>query len=141
MTIIDKIEKSFQTASSIEFHPSRDLEKEPSVIILVFDKERAGADTYNLLLDNYGNKELVIVISPSKSTLDISFVSKKTADTINLKNLRYDKNQLESFLAIQPKNECFVFAIGFNSNGKLVLTATREPFSPLLIYKYEITVK
>lgn len=138
MTVIDKIEKSLGGATAIQFFPTPDYNKEPPVIVLTFDKPHSGADGYNLLLDNYKDKNASLVIFNSGNTLDISIVAKDTADAINIKNLNFDSNQLADFLTKEPKDRRFVFAIGFISGGLLNLTATRDPFSPVLLDKYEI---
>jgi hypothetical protein len=138
MTIIDKIEKSLGGATAIQFFPTPDYNKEPPVIVLTFDKPHDGADGYNLLLDGYKDKNASLVIFNSGNRLDISIVAKDTADAINIKNLKFDSNQLADFLTKEPKDRRFVFAIGFVSGGQLALTATREPFSPVLLDKYEI---
>jgi hypothetical protein len=139
MTIIDKIEKSLGSATAIQFFPTPNYEKEPPVIVLTFDKPHDGAVGYNLLLDNYKDKNASLVIfKNANGKVDISIVAKDTADAINIKNLKFDSNQLADFLTKEPKDRRFVFAIGFVSGGQLALTATREPFSPVLLDKYEI---
>ena len=138
MKIIDKIEKSLGTATAIQFFPTPDYNKEPPVIVLTFDKPYDGADGYNLLLDNYKDKNASLVIFKNANKVDISIVAKDTADTINIKNLNFDNNQLADFLTKEPKDRRFVFAIGFISGRQLSLTATRQPFSPVLLDKYEI---
>jgi len=138
MTVIDKIEKSFGAATSIQFFPTPDYNKEPPVIVLTFDKPNDGADGYNLLLDNYKDKNASLVVFKNVNKIDISIVAKDTADAINIKLLNFDSNQLANFLTKEPKDRRFVFAIGFVSGGQLNLTATREPFSPVLLDKYEI---
>lgn len=138
MNVIDKIEKSLGVATAIQFFPTPDYNKEPPVIVLTFDKPHDGADGYNLLLDDYKDKNASLVIFNSGNRLDISIVAKDTADAINIKNLKFDSNQLADFLTKEPKDRRFVFAIGFVSGGQLALTATREPFSPVLLDKYEI---
>ena len=62
MTVIDKIEKSLGAATSIQFFPTPDYNKEPPVIVLTFDKQNDGADGYNLLLDNYKDKNASLVV-------------------------------------------------------------------------------
>jgi hypothetical protein len=62
MTVIDKIEKSLGGATAIQFFPTPDYNKEPPVIVLTFDKPHGGADGYNLLLDNYKDKNASLVI-------------------------------------------------------------------------------
>jgi hypothetical protein len=138
MTIIDKIEKSLGTANSIQFLPTPNYDIEPPVIVLTFDKPHDGANGYNLLLDNYKDKTASLVIFQNANKVDISIVAKDTADAVNIKNLNFDKNQLDNFLTKEPKDRRFVFAIGFVSGGQLNLTATRQPFSPVLLDKYEI---
>ncbi len=138
MTVIDKIEKSLGTATAIQFFPTPNYDREPPVIVLTFDKPHDGADGYNLLLDNYKDKNSSLVIFQKTNKVDISIVAKDTADAINIKALNFDKNQLTEFLTKEPKDRRFVFAIGFVSGGQLNLTATRDPFSPVLLDKYEI---
>lgn len=138
MAIIDEIEKLLETATSIQFFSTPDYNKEPPVIVLTFDKPYDGADGYNLLLDNYKDKNASLVIFKNKNKINISIVSKDTADAINIKNLNYDSNQIADFLSKEPKDRRFVFAIGFVSGGQLNLTATRESFSPVLLDRYEI---
>ena len=138
MTVIDKIEKSLGGATAIQFFPTPDYNKEPPVIMLTFDKPHSGADGYNLLLDNYKDKNASLVIFNSGNTLDITIVAKDTADAINIKNLNFESNQLANFLTKEPKDRRFAFAIGIISGGQLNLTATRDPFSPVLLDKYEI---
>jgi hypothetical protein len=128
MTTIDKIEKSLGTATSIQFFPTPDYNKKPSVIVLIFDKPYDGADGYNLLLDNCKDKNASLIIFQNSDKVDISIVVKNTADAINIKNINFDKNQLADFLSKEPKDRRFVFSIGFVSGGQLTLTATREPF-------------
>lgn len=138
MTIIDKIEKSLGTATAIQFFPTPDYNKEPPVIVLTFDKPQDGADGYNLLLDNYKDKNASLVVLKNGNKIDISIVAKDTADAINIKHLNFDNNQLADFLTKEPKDRRFVFVIGFISSGQLTFTATRQPFSPVLLDKYEI---
>jgi hypothetical protein len=138
MTIIDKIENSFGTATAIQFFPTPNYDREPPVIVLTFDKPHDGTEGYNLLLDNYKDKNASLVIFKKGNNIDISIVAKDTADAINIKNLNFDSNQLADFLTKEPKDRRFVFAVGFVSGGQLNLTATREPFSPVLLDKYEI---
>jgi hypothetical protein len=138
MTVIDKIENSLGVATAIQFFPTPDYNKEPPVIVLTFDKPHDGVDGYNLLLDNYKDNNTSLVIFNSGNRLNISIVAKDTADAINIKDLNFDKNQLEDFLKKEPKDRRFAFAIGFVSGGQLALTATRDPFSPVLLDKYEI---
>lgn len=138
MTIIDKIEKSLEKANAIQFFTTPNYEKEPPVIVLLFDKQNDGTDGYNLLIDNYKNKNATLVIFQNENKVNISIVVKDTADAINIKNLNFDKIQLADFLTKEPKDRRFVFAIGLTSNGQLTLTATREPFSPILLDKYVI---
>lgn len=138
MTVIDKIEKSLGTATSIQFFPTPDYNKEPPVIVLTFAKPHEGAEGYNLLLDNYKDKNASLVVFKNGNKVDVSIVAKDTADAINIKKLNFDSNQLADFLTKEPKDRRFVFAIGFVSCGQLSLTATRQPFSPVLLDKYEI---
>jgi hypothetical protein len=138
MTIIDKIEKSLEKANAIQFFTTPNYEKEPPVIVLLFDKQNDGIDGYNLLIDNYKNKNTTLVIFQYENKVNISIVVKDTADAINIKNLNFDKNQLTDFLTKEPKDRRFVFAIGLISNKQVVLTPTRHPFSPVLLDKYEI---
>ena len=138
MTIIDKIEKYLEKANAIQFFTTPNYEKEPPVIVLVFDKQNDGIDGYNLLIDNYKNKNATLVIFQYENKVNISIVVKDTANAINIKNLNFDKNQLNDFLTKEPKDRRFAFAIGLISNGQLALTVTRQPFSPLLLDKYEI---
>lgn len=138
MTIIDKIEKSLGTATAIQFFPTPNYDREPPVIVLTFDKPHDGADGYNLLLDNYKDKNASLVIFKNANKVDISIVAKETADAINIKNLNFDSNQLADFLIKEPKDRRFVFAIGFITSRQLNFTATRDPFSPVLLDKYEI---
>lgn len=138
MTIIDKIENALGAASSIQFFPTPNYDKEPPVVVLIFDQPHGGADGYNLLLDNYKDKNASLVIFQNGDKVDISIVIKDTGDAINIKNLNRDKIQFNDFLTKEPKDRRFVFAIGFVSGGQLTLTATREKFSPVLLDKYEI---
>lgn len=138
MTLIDKIEKSLGASTAIQFFPTPDYNKEPPVIVLVFPQPHDGADGYNLLLDNYKDKNASLVIFKNANKVDISIVAKDTADAINIKALNFDKNQLADFLTKEPKDRRFVFAVGFISGRQLNLTATRDPFSPVLLDKYEI---
>ena len=137
MTIIDQIEQSFRTATSVQFHPTDNYEKEPPVVALVFDRQHDGATGYNLLLDNYQNKDTTLVINKrDKKYLDISLVNKLTADAINVNNLTYDNTQLTDFFNKEPKDRKFVFVIAFIDEGRLTFTATREPYLPFWVDKY-----
>lgn len=99
-------------------------------------KNKEIVEKRNVLISK--NKNATLVIFQYENKVNISIVVKDTADAINIKNLNFDKNQLTDFLTKEPKDRRLVFAIGLISNGQLSLTATREPFSPLLLDKYEI---
>lgn len=141
MSTIDKIEKELEQAFSIQFFPTQDYDKEPPVVVLTFSKQHGGASGYNLMLDNFKSKEITLVIFSNPDALDISLVHKPTGNAVNVKGLKYDNEQLRSFIASEPKDRRFVFAIGFISIDGLSITATREPFTPLLVDKYEVITK
>ena len=73
-----------------------------------------------------------------QNSLDISIVIKDTADAVNVKNLTFNESQLDSFVKNEPKERKFVFAIGYFKDGILSISATRNPFQPVLLDKYNI---
>src|SRR5699024_5421512 len=105
MTVIDRIEKSIGTATSIQYFSTTDYKKEPTVIVLTFDRPHDGADSYNLLLDNYKDKNASLVVFKNENNVNISIVAKDTADAINIKHLNFDSNQLVDFLTKEPKTD------------------------------------
>ncbi|MBK5286231.1 MAG: hypothetical protein JJE25_12600 [Bacteroidia bacterium] len=52
MRTIDNIEEALSQATSIQFFPTPNYNKEPPVVVLVFNKVHGGADGYKMLLDN-----------------------------------------------------------------------------------------
>ena len=70
--------------------------------------------------------------------LDISIVVKTNGDAINIKNLKYDQHQLADFLKNEEKDRKFAFVIGSMKSDHLEFFMTREPFSPIVLDKFEI---
>lgn len=122
MRLIDDIESYFVDAKAIEFFGTSDYKKEPPVIILVFESIIAGgALGYDLLSTNFGDKKATLVLFDKGDNVDVAIVVKDTADAINIKNLKFDKNQLDVFLKNEPKERKFAFVVGSLENGNLVM--------------------
>ena len=140
MSHLDQIEASFKTANLVVFYTNPKDEMEPSVVTLAFDKPD-GAEGYDLLLDKYGNHDLTLIAFKRADKLNLSLVSAKTGDSVNLKNLWYREDELKEFLSFLPKDRPFVFVIGCKKSDAprgVVFTATRKPFSPLIVSGYVI---
>jgi len=138
MTAIGSIEQELQRAISIWFQCSPDYSKYPPVVALVFSDKTTGIAGYDLLLDNFKNCDLVLVLFKKENRLDISLVNRTNGDAINLKNLQFEPAQLKQFVETEAETRPFALAIGSLVKGELVLTSTRAPFSPLLVSQYQI---
>lgn len=138
LNLFDRAENLLGSATAIQFFPTLDYTKEPPIVALIFSKPEDGIEGYNLLLDNYKDKNATLVIFKKDTGIDISIVAKDTADAINIKHLSFDSSQLDDFLAKEPKDRRFVFAIGFISGSHVSFVPTRQPFSPVVLDKYEI---
>jgi len=136
MKTIEKIEQSLNNANEIQFFPTPNYEKEPAVIVLIFKNPDDGVIGYNLLLDKYKDENFSLFIYQKDNKVDISIFIEEKGEVILIKDLNLNKAELQDFLNNEPKERRFVLAIGAISNGKLVLTATNEPFSPILVNGY-----
>jgi len=140
---IDNIENSLQHATQIGFHTTDNYEKEPPAILLGFDNPQKGVSGYDQLIDKFQNNEttLIILKDQTSNTLDISIVSKVTGDAINIKQLKYLTDNLNNFINKEPKDRRFILLIGYNPATGTHIVATRKPFSPMVIDKYEVSDK
>lgn len=140
---IDNIEKSLQHATQIGFHSTDNYEKEPPAILLGFDNPQEGVSGYDQLIDKFQNNETTLIIFKDRTsnTMDISIVSKVTGDAINIKQLKYLTENLNNFIKKEPKDRRFILLIGYNPAIDTHIVATREPFSPMVIDKYEVSDK
>lgn len=136
-SIINDIENSLQSGSSIQFIESRHS-KEPALVALVFDNAYEGAEGYKLLVEHFKNKKATLAIFRKKEQIDISIVAKETADAVNIRHLNYYKVQLETFLSSQPKGSGYAFAVGHIQKGRLVLLALSDPIPLVVLDKYEL---
>ena len=67
----DQVEAELNEAKSIHFGISRNYEKEPTVLILIFDKKHGGSHSYNWLLNNRGVIDKKLLIKKDKETLTL----------------------------------------------------------------------
>ncbi len=135
----EQIESLWSEALTIHFAPSM-REKEPAVIVIAFMQSDKAAEGYNLLLDNFSNKETTVVLTvKSNSVLSFALVAKATADTVKLDNLQYNKQELDDFKLKHGKDIKFVLAVGILGQVPPALIATRDPFRPYVADGYIIT--
>lgn len=140
MAISDTIEQCFSSTQEIIIDVTPNYEKGPSAFALVCGDTKTAAKGYFLLYDTYKDKKITVLIHQNNDTLDISFVVKDTADTINIKNIKYDKNHLANFLKSGTTDQriAFVLATGKMPNGAISLLPVHEMLSPILLDKYSI---
>lgn len=140
MNVIDTIENAFSKATFAVFFPSEDRNKHPSIVVISFEVPQ-GQEEYNLLLDNYQNNELTLVVSRNNKRLDLSIVDKQTADCVNIRGLGYRESELTEFISSEPADTSFVFVIAYrerNAPRGVNIIATRKPFKPLVVGRYTI---
>jgi len=110
-TVIDLIEEPFNSAEEIRFFLTVDYSKSPSAIAFAFPSKGGGG--YEILLEIYKNAECTLVIHRGDNTLDISIVSKQTANSVNIKNLTYRKSNLRIISVQNQLIDSVYFLLGF----------------------------
>lgn len=141
MTISDTIEQCFSTAREFIIDVTPDYNRGPSAFALVCTDTKDASKGYILLHDTYKDKMITTLLHQNNNgTLDISFVIKKTADTINIKNLKYDKTHFSNFLKSGTTDQriAFVLATGKTSDGAISMLGLHQMMSPILLDKYSI---
>jgi hypothetical protein len=135
----DLIEIELNEAKSLHFAMSRNYEKEPSVLVLIFNKKHEGSAAYNWLLNNRERIDKKLSIKKENKTRILTIRHAISGEVINIKNLAYDIEELNTFVKNEPQNGAFVFAIGFYDElNRLNMTQTEEDFQPLAFKQYEI---
>lgn len=113
MNNINTIEDSLNKASEVYFHLTDNYNKEPSSIKLGFTNPQDGIIGYKGISVVFKDFETtVIIFKNSNNILSLSIVSKQTANTLNIKNVKYDDNNLSLFLKNEPKNQSICLLIG-----------------------------
>ncbi|WP_139926185.1 dsDNA nuclease domain-containing protein [Hymenobacter sp. DG01] len=133
------IEKDWASARSVRFVSDSDNPAEPAAIVLVFAQHHQGIDGYELLLDFYQNNQASIGLSTVGARMNLSIETEGVQESLVLRNLVYRPEELAAFQANVPADSSFMFMVGFEHQAELIMSASREPFSPLLIkdYQYE----
>lgn len=140
MTISNTIENYFSSTSEIIIYVTPDYRKRPSAFGLVCVDKKNAIKGYSLLHENYKDKKITILLHQNGDKLDISFVIKETADAINIKNLKYDINDLKTFLASGNNDQRIAFILSDEkpTNGGVSILSIPEMLSPILLDKYSL---
>ena len=133
------IEKDWANARSVRFVSDSDNPTEPAAMVLVFAQQHQGVDGYELLLDFYQNNKASIALSAVGGRLSLSIQAEGVQQPLKLSELDYRPEELAAFQANVPADSSFVFMVGFEHQSDLIMSASRDPFSPLLVkaYRYE----
>lgn len=130
------IEKDWANARSVRFVSDSDNPTEPAAIVLVFAQRHQGLDGYELLLDFYQNNKASMALSIIGARLSLSIQTEGAQQPLKLRELDYRPEELAAFQANVPADSSFVFMVGFEHQADLVMSASRDPFSPLLMKTY-----
>ncbi|GAL87789.1 hypothetical protein MYP_5020 [Sporocytophaga myxococcoides] len=137
MDEIKSFEDSLNKADQVHFHLTRDYNKEPSAIKLGFKEPKDGIHGYGGIHTLFKNLETILVIFMDNSdNIDLSIVSKQTASALNIKNLKFDKLNLEEYLRYEPKDRKLIILIGPNPSSDFNVVLPQEMTSPLVLDKY-----
>ena len=139
MTISDTIEQCF-LSNEIIIDVAQNFEKEPNVFALVVSDINKAAKGYVMLHDHYKDRKITLLVHKNNDRLDISLVIKDTADTINIKTLKYDKTHFDNFLKVGTNDQrmAFVLSTGKHPTGGIMLLPINQMLSPILLDKYSI---
>jgi hypothetical protein len=140
MTISDTIEQFFSSAQEVIIDVTPDYKKGPSAIALVCTDPTSAAKGYFLLHETYKDRKITILLHQNIDTLDIYFVIKDTADTINIKNLKYDKNEFDNFLKSGTTDQriALILSTGKMPSGAISMLSIPQMLSPIVLDKYSI---
>ena len=110
-------------------------------MVIVVSDSRASREGYELLLDHYQDKPSLLTLQTKGDFLAISLTGNGENDVVKLNALAFDKEQLVAFQQSEPENRQFMLLVGTADEQQLVISATRDPFTPLVINAYHHEVE
>ena len=130
------IEKDWVNARSVRFVSDSNNPTEPAAIVLVFAQQHQGLDGYELLLDFYQNNNASVALSTVGWRMSLFIQTEEAQQPLRLRDLDYRPEELASFQANVPADSSFMFMVGFEHQADLIMSASRDPFSPFLLKAY-----
>lgn len=140
MSFIKEAEIELSKASEVLFMPTSDLEKEPSVVMLLFstDKIQEAMPIFNDLSLKYDPYQLTMtVLVQSNMKIDLSIIDVDSADSINIKGLNYDPQSFKEFCEVTPSTWRFVILIGFKDISGM--PSYLRSIKPVALAGYSVT--
>lgn len=134
--ISEAIAKDWQSAVSLRFMPSPG-QLQPALAVLTFAEGTQGHAGYELLLDFFHLEQTILVLSPIDGKLEAALVDEPSGTSVALGQRKCMADELEIFLAKQPADSPFVFAIGTERDQGRGLISTRSPYSPFTVRAYQ----
>lgn len=130
-----KVEKMLSKAKYIGFYPT-DKPQSPSVVGLVFDYNEIheAIEAYKLIQRTYGNSDTTLVINKRGGSIRLSIISRSKSEVFNLDNLPFEG--LHEFMKVEGQGSAFVLTIFQDTEKGLIMIATNDPFSPLVVRGY-----
>lgn len=123
---LNQIEQAFRLATDIDFGKSRSP-KEPASISLIFERnyfQTGVVEEIYTYIFNYFQQEIppIFVIRKAMGLINLSIVDRRTANSINCNNLKYDKEQFVDFTNNTASESGIVFIVGFypKPNSKVI---------------------
>ncbi|WP_430971588.1 hypothetical protein [Sunxiuqinia rutila] len=131
-----KIEQVFSMANKIAFHPTRNVQKEPSVVGLEFHKNLLGEaiDCYSNLKNELTHRDLVFTFKRIKNGIKASIISKAKGEVMSFR-ISQEKGMTEFAKETNP-NHPFAFVILQPSNDGYHLVPDSNPYQPIVFDKY-----
>lgn len=133
------IEDKLSGAVDIYLHPTPDYDKEPPTIKFSFKNPKYVFDAWEYLHKFFSNSESTAQIYLKRNEkLDISFVSKKSAETINLKGIKFHLENIADFEKLEPSNRKIMLLMGPEPAKEFYVALPDSIQSPLIIDSYKI---
>ncbi|WP_298503506.1 hypothetical protein [uncultured Maribacter sp.] len=129
----NEFEQSFQKAIKLSFFKSRDYNKEPPVIAIIFSNDKDGIESYRFLQNELTKDEISIVFRPIENEkMNLTIVDNKNSKVFNISDLNYSKSELTDFRKNGEFGKYCVFCISQIINNQLILSSVvRE--KPLMV--------